>query len=154
MTTKADFNAEEWSAVVEAPLLAALQVTAAERGGTIRESLAVARAYAEARQHQGQAELLDAIVASPPSLDPARVREGGRDVAAVARPRLAEAVRVLGAKATEDERRAYAEFVLTVAEAAANANREGGFAGIGAKPVSANEQAALDEIRAALDAPA
>jgi hypothetical protein len=152
MTTKADFNAEEWAALVEAPLLAALQVTAAERGGTIRESMAVARAYAEARQHQGDSELLDAIVAGPPSVDPARVREGGSDVAGVARTRLSEAVAVLGAKATGDERDAYGQFVLTLAEAAANANREGGFAGIGGKPVSANEQAALDEIRAALDA--
>ena len=43
---------------------------------------------------------------------------------------------------------------MTVAEAAANANREGGFIGIGGKPVSANEQAALDKIRAALRAEA
>jgi hypothetical protein len=151
MTTKADFNAEEWAAVVEAPLLAAMRVTAAERGGTIRESMAVGRAYAEARRHQGDSELLDALVASPPSLDPNRLRQGGGDIAGVAGTRLEEAVAVLDAKATADERNAYKHFVLTVAEAAANANREGGFIGIGDKPVSADEQAALDAIRAALD---
>jgi hypothetical protein len=149
MTTKADFNAEEWSTVVEAPLLAAMRVAAAERGGTIRESMAVARTYAEARRHQGDSELLDALVASPPNLDPAALREAG-NVAELARRRLQEAVRVLDAKATDGERAAYAQFVLTVAEAAATANREGGFIGIGGKPVSAEEQAALDDVRATL----
>lgn len=150
MTTKADFNAEEWETLVAGPLMAAMQVVAAERGGTIRESLAVGRTYSEARQHHGASALLDAIVASPPSLDPSRLREGGGDVKGLARSRLAEAVALVESKATDEERHAYKQFVLTVAEAAANANREGGFLGIGGKPVSANEQAALDEIRGAL----
>ena len=38
------------------------------------------------------------------------------------------------------------------AEAAAKAHKEGGFIGIGGKQVSAEEQAALDEIQAVLDA--
>lgn len=152
MTTKADFNAEEWAAVVEAPLLAGMRVATATRGGTIRESMAVARTYAEARKHQGESELLDAMVASPPSLDPAQLRQGGGDISGLARRRLDEAVAVLDAKATDGERDAYKQFVLTVAEAAANANREGGFIGIGGKPVSAEEQAALDDLRATLDA--
>lgn len=151
MTTKADFNAEEWSTVVEAPLLAAMRVAAAQRGGTIRESMAVAKAYASARQHQGQSELLDAMVASPPGIDPARLREGGGDIAGAARSRLREALAVLDGKASQEERSAYEQFVLTLAEAAASANREGGFIGIGGKPVSEKEQAALDELRAALD---
>jgi len=71
-------------------------------------------------------------------------------VKGLARSRLAEAVALVESKATDEERHAYKQFVLTVAEAAANANREGGFLGIGGKPVSANEQAALDEIRGAL----
>jgi len=68
----------------------------------------------------------------------------------LARARIAAAVGLIDAKGTDDERKAYKQFVLTVAEAAASANREGGFIGIGGKPVSANEQAALDEISAAL----
>ena len=150
MTTKAEFNAEEWSTLVEEPLMAAMQVVAAERGGTIRESLAVAKAYTEARRHQGESKLLDEMVASPPALDAGRLREGGGDVKDLARSRLDEAVALVDGKATSEEAHAYKQFALTVAEAAANANREGGFIGIGGKPVSANEQAALDEIRAAL----
>jgi len=40
--------------------------------------------------------------------------------------------------------------VLTVAEAAATAHKEGGFMGVGGMQVSAEEQAALDEIAATL----
>ena len=150
MTAKADFNAEEWSTLVQAPLLAAMHVAAAERGGTIRESLAAARAYTEARQHQGTSPLLDAIVASPPALDPSQIQQAGAGIAGHAKEQLRQATGIVDAKASSAEGSAYKQFILTVAEAAANANREGGFVGIGGKPVSANEQAALDEIRAAL----
>jgi hypothetical protein len=150
MTTKADFNAEEWAKLVEAPLLASMRVASSERGGALRESMAVARAYADARRHQGANDLLDALVASPPGLDPGQLQPGG-DLPDLARTRLREAVAVLDAKATSEDRTAYTGFVLSVAEAAASANREGGFIGIGGKPVSANEQAALDELRAVLD---
>ena len=43
MTKKADFNAEEWSVVVEGPVVAGMWVIAADRGGSIRESLAMGR---------------------------------------------------------------------------------------------------------------
>jgi hypothetical protein len=154
MTTKADFNAEEWDTLVAGPLMAAMLVVTAERGGTIRESLAVGRTYADARKHHGESPLLDAMVASPPAFDASHMREGGGDVQALATRRLAEAVALVDGKATAAEGDAYRQFALTVAEAAAAANREGGFLGIGGKPVSAAEQAALDDIRAALDRPA
>jgi hypothetical protein len=48
MATKADFNAEEWSKLVEAPLLAAVRVSGASGGGKIREAVAVAKVYGEA----------------------------------------------------------------------------------------------------------
>ena len=150
MTTKADFNAEEWSTLVEGPLLAGMGVVTAERGGTLRESLAIGKTYTEARGHQGESPLLDAIVASPPAVDPSRMREAGQDVQALATLRLRDAVAVVEAKAEPAEVEAYKRFVVTVAEAVANAHREGGFAGIGGKPVSDREQAALDTIRSTL----
>ena len=65
MTTKADFNADEWAIVAEAPVLAGMRLVAASRGGTIRESLAVGKVYAKARQEHGKNELLDELVATP-----------------------------------------------------------------------------------------
>jgi hypothetical protein len=150
MTTKADFNAEEWSVLVEAPLLAGMSVVAAERGGTLKESIAVGRTYAEARQHHGESPLLDELVASPPAMDPARLREGGGNLQQLATTRLRDAAALLESKASAGEAEAYKRFVLTVAEAVANAHREGGFAGIGGTPVSDREQAALDTIRSTL----
>ena len=64
--------------------------------------------------------------------------------------RLGEAVGILQQKATPAEVDAYRNFVMDVAEAAAKAHKEGGFIGIGGKQVSESEQAALDEIEAAL----
>ena len=150
MSTKADFNAEEWATLVEAPLLAGMRVVTAERGGTIRESIALGKTYAEARKEHGDSELLDAVVASPPALDPAAVRESGGDVKQLADTRLREAVGVLETKGSPEDAQSYKEFVVSVAEAVANAHREGGFAGIGGKAVGDGEKAALDEIRATL----
>jgi hypothetical protein len=151
MTKKADFNAEDWSVVVEGPLLAGLRVITADRGGTIRETLAMGQVYANARERHGQSELLDELVSSPPAVDPQHVRGAG-DVAQVADERLRQAVETLQRKASPEEIEAYKGFVLAVADAAARAHKEGGFIGIGGKEVSDAEQAALDEIRAALGA--
>lgn len=150
MTTKADFNAEEWTTLVEAPLWAGMSVLSAERGGTIRESFAIGKAYAEARRQQGQSSLLDAIVASPPSVDPSSLKQGGGDVQQLAATKLQTAMTTVDAKASGEEAQAYKGFILSVAEATAAANKEGGFAGIGGTPVSEKEQAALDAIRGTL----
>ena len=151
MTTKADFNAEEWSTVVEAPLLAGLRVIAADRGGTIRESLALGRVYQEAQEQRGDHPLVDELVQSPPSVDKERLKSVG-DLRAASDERLREAVGILEAKAESAEVEAYRKFVLAVADAAARAHKEGGFVGIGGKEVSEKEQAELDAIAATLGA--
>lgn len=150
MATKADFNAEEWSTIVEGPLLAGMRVVRAGRGGTIRESLAIGKVYAEARRTQGRSDLLDALVASPPAVDPLRL-QGGGDIAAASRERLGDALRVLDDKGSAEDAGAYKHFVVAVAQAAAEAHKEGGFIGIGGRHISPEEQAALDEIRSVLD---
>ena len=149
MTKKADFNAEEWSTVVEGPLYAGMRVVTASRGGTIRESLAMGQVYAEARRGQGGSELLDELVASPPALDPRKAQEGS-DVKSLVERALQAAVALVDEKATPEEAAAYKQFAVSVAEAAAKAHKEGGFIGIGGKQVSPEEQTALDEIRATL----
>ena len=152
MTNKADFNAEEWSVVVEGPVFAGLRVAGADRGGTIRESMAMGRVYKEAREKHGESELLDALISSPPSIDPNRAKSGD-DVAAVVAERLREAMRILEEKATSEEVDAYKHFVMSVAQAAASAHKEGGFLGVGGKEISDAENQALDEISTTLGAP-
>ena len=153
MTTKADFNAEEWSIITEGLLIAGMRVVTADRGGKLRESVALGRAYQEARERQGESPLLDELVKSPPSIDADRLREAGGDIAKVAPERLRQAMRILEEKATPEEIDAYKTFVMTVAQAAAAAHKEGGFLGIGGKEVSDAENQALDELSVALGTP-
>ena len=107
MTKRADFNAEEWANVVNGPLYAGMRVIAADTGGTLRESLAMGRAYQAARERHGESELLDELVKSPPSIDPDHLRQVGGDIAKVASQQLSDAVAVLEAKATPAEVDAY-----------------------------------------------
>ena len=153
MTRRADFNAEEWATVVDGPLYAGMRVISADRGGTLRESLAMGHAYQDARQHHGESELLDELVKSPPSIDPERLREAGGNVAALAADQLRAAIGIVESKATSSEVDAYKRFVMTVAQAVAGAHKEGGFLGIGGKQISDAENQALDEISTALGAP-
>jgi hypothetical protein len=143
MTEKAAFNAEEWSKVVEAPALVALRVIGADRGGTIRESLSLGRAYAEARSDGSG--LFGEIVSSAPEVDPSELKDPGA-LPQRAESAVREALAVLEQKATPEEVDAYRDFLLKVAETVARAHKEGGFLGIGGKEVSESEQAALDEI--------
>jgi hypothetical protein len=148
MTTKSQFNAEEWDRVVQAPALAALTVIVADRGGAIRESIALGKAYAEARR-AGGSELLEAIVSSAPRLDPAAV--GPPDQLRTQVPdRLRDAVQLLEQKASPEEAEEYRRFILGVADVVAHAHKEGGVLGIGGKEVSEREQAVLDELTGVL----
>ena len=135
--------------MAEGPLLAGMRVVTASGGGKIRESLAMAKTYAGAREQQGDSELLDELVAAPPAMEPGRTGKDS-DIGALAQDRLREAVQLLEPKASPEEVEAYKRFTLSVAQAAANAHKEGGFLGIGGKQVSDTEQAALDEIAATL----
>lgn len=151
MTRKSEFNADEWTTLTEGPLMAGFRVLSAGRGGTIRESLAMGKVYAKARQAHGGNELLDELVATPPALDPSRLGSP-QDIGTRSAQRLREAVGILEAKADQADVAAYKAFIGSIAETVAEANSEGGMLGIGGKPVSDEEQAALAEIRSVLSA--
>lgn len=143
MTGKADFTPDEWKLVLEAPPSAGLIVVTAQRGGTLRETIAIAKAYAEARQEHGESELLDEVAAARPERDhsryhsPEELKQGGLQ-------HLRDAVALLETKATPAEVEDYRRFILTLADKVANAHREDG------KNVSDAEQQAIDEIATAL----
>jgi hypothetical protein len=143
MTGKTAFTDEEWQAIVEGPPIAGLLVLTAEHGGSFRESFALAKAYAEARQQQGQSEVLDEIVAEKPKVDRHRYgTEEALQTDGVAR--LREAAAALQAKGSPEDVEAYRTFVLALAQRVAEAHKEHGEA------VSSSEQHALDTVAAAL----
>lgn len=145
MTGKADFTPEEWQLVLQGPPTAGMIVVTAQRGGTFRETLSIAKAYVEARQQHGESELLDEIVSARPELDRTRYRSA-EELKEHGLQHLRDAVEALGRKAAPEEVEAYKRFVLSLAEKVAGAHREGG----SAEAVSDAERAAIDEISAAL----
>src|SRR5271170_7080500 len=125
MTAKSDFTDEQWDVVLEGPTSAGMIVITAQRGGTFRETISMAKAYAHARQQHGQSELLDAIVAAKPELDHSRYPSAD-DLKEHALARIRDAVALVGAKATAQELDEYKHFIVNLAEEVARAHREGG----------------------------
>jgi hypothetical protein len=143
MTTKSDFSADEWRLILEAPPSAGMIVVTAQHGGTFRETIAMAKAYVEARQQHGESELLDEIVAAKPERDhthyhsPDELKQHGLQ-------HLRDSVALLERKATPVEVGEYRQFIINLTHKVAAAHREHG------QDVSEPEQAAIDEITAAL----
>jgi hypothetical protein len=144
MTDKADFSDEEWELLCEGPATAGMVALTASAGGSFRESWAVAKSYAEAREQHGESELLDALVAEEPSVkrydSPEELEQQGLD-------RLSEAVRLLEQKATLGEVHRYKHFTLDVAASVAEAHREE------IASVTPEERAAIEKIAASLNPP-
>jgi hypothetical protein len=143
MTSKAAFSDEEWRVVLEGPPAAGMIVITAAHGGMFRETIAMSKAYAEARAQHGESELLDEIVAAKPKVDHTRyhsadeLRDDGLG-------HLRDAMALLESKATAEECDDYRRFVLTLANKVAAAHREHG------QQVSPAEAAAIQEITVAL----
>ena len=147
MTGKGEFTPQEWETVLEGPPSAGMIVVTAQRGGTFRETIAMAKAYGEARQHHGASELIDEIVAAKPEIDHTRYRSP-EELKQHGLQHLRDAMELLERKATPDEVDDYRRFVLNLADKVAGAHREGGAA------VSDAERAAIDEISSTLGNPA
>ena len=139
MTGKADFTEEEWKTVLEAPPSAGLLVIASDRGGSIRESFSMAKAYTEARKEHGDSQLLDEIVTAKPEMDhtryhsPEELKEGSVK-------HITDAVELLKSKASPEELEEYKKFIVGLANRVAETH----------KGVTDVEQSAIGEIEAAL----
>jgi hypothetical protein len=141
MTGKADFSEQEWELVREGPPSAGMIVLLSSKGGSFRETWALAKTFAEARQHQGESELLDALVAEKPDMpryhSPEEAEQQGLDG-------LRQAVAILEQKATPEEVESYKRFTMTVAQRVADAHKEEGEA------VSEGEREAIGKIESTL----
>jgi thioredoxin-like negative regulator of GroEL len=146
VTGKADFSAEEWETILEGPTSAGLIVSTAERGGAIRESFSLAKAWTEARKASGSTVLLDEIAQSKPKVDRARAGSA-EELRERYLGNVREAASLLEAKASPEELEDYRRFTIAIAERVADAKEEEGQA------VSAGERAAIDEVSAALGMP-
>jgi hypothetical protein len=144
VTTKTAFSPSEWQLVLEGPPSAGLLVITASHGGMFRETMAMSKAYAEARAQHGDSELLDEIVAEKPRMERGGKVHNPEELRDQALGCLTDAAALVEDKATAKERDDYRRFVLTVANKVAAAHREGG------KQVSPAEEQAIADITTAL----
>ena len=151
MTGKTDYTDEEWNLLLKGPTSAGLLVVQADRGGTIRESFSMAKAYTDARKEHGASQLLDDITSEKPEVDRTRF-ESAEDLRTSLLQHIRDAVSLLQEKATTEEVDDYRRFLMNVANRVAEAHREG-FLGMSGERVSEAEQQAVDEIAEASGAP-
>jgi len=148
MTGKADFTEDEWKTVLEAPPSAGLIVIASDRGGSIRESFSMAKAYTEARKEHGDSQLLDEIVTAKPEMDHTRFHSP-EELKEASLKHITDAVELLKSKAAAEELDEYKKFIVALANRVAEARKEG-FMGLSGDRVSDDEKTAIAEVEAAL----
>jgi hypothetical protein len=108
-----------------------------------RETVAMSKAYTEARAQHGDSELLDEIAAAKPQMDHTRYHSA-EELRDNGLRHLRDAVTLVQAKATTEEYDDYQRFVLTLASKVAAAHKEAG------QSVSPAEAEAIQQITAAL----
>jgi hypothetical protein len=154
MTSKSDFSEAEWTQVVRAPFVAGLAVSLSDPGGPIEAGKEQMAAMRGAMNPPSREELLTDVALDVQAMTQQRVHPlKGYRPAGDGDPRegLLEELRttraLVGSKATAEEATAFSRWIVDVAQAAADAAKEGGFMGIGATRVSDREQSMLDRVR-------
>jgi hypothetical protein len=155
MSGKADFSVDEWDLLRSAPLMASLLVVAASPSGPVglvQESTAAGKLVMQAAG-TAQTPLLKtlaedmvqtmAIPRPPAGATPAQVQEAAAEI-------LRRTSALLATKATPEETTEIKDWLAKIAQATAEAAKEGGFLGIGGVLVSDEEKAALVTVHDAL----
>jgi hypothetical protein len=159
MTTKSDFTEEEWIRVRRAPFVAGMAISLADPGGPIELAKESAASLKSATNPPTREQLLAEIALDVQAMTQQRQNplSGFKPTnAATAGQQILDELRAVSAivssKATADEIPAFKRWLLTTAQAAADAAKEGGFMGFHAIQVSQGEDAMLDQVRSAIDA--
>lgn len=146
------FTTEEWTKIRLAPLAVAFYIMSASPSGMIgivKEMTAAGNAMRDVLKDASAASLVNVAFGSAlhqlgkkPALDENSPREYMIEA-------IRAAMEAVKAKMA-GEAQSFADALNALAQKVAEAAKEGGFLGIGAKVISKEEQQALDEIRAAL----
>jgi len=157
VTTKSDFTDEEWTRVVRAPFVAGLAIPLADPGGPIeaaKESMATIKS---ATNPPSPEQLLAEVALELRALTQQHHNplKGYKPIPNPAPgEQIVEELRgvhgIVAAHSTTEETAAFATWLVATAQAAADAAKDGGFMGFGAKQVSDGEQAMLDRLRETL----
>jgi hypothetical protein len=155
MSTKADFCVDEWDLLRSSPLMASLLVVAASPSGPvglIQESTAAGKMILQAAG-TAQTPLLKALaedltqkisIPKPPAgATPEQIQAAATEI-------LKRTSDLLTQKATSEETTEFKQWLAKVAQATAEATKEGGFLGFGGTLVSDQEKAALFTVNSIL----
>jgi hypothetical protein len=158
VTTKSEFSEDEWSRIVRAPLVAGMAITLADPGGPIEATKETIATLKSATSPPSREQLLAEVALEIQAMtQQKRSPLSGYRPAADGPPageQVLQEVRavqaLVAAKAEPEEATAFGRWLVTAAQAAADAAKEGGFMGFGARQVSDREEAMLDQVRAAV----
>jgi hypothetical protein len=162
MTAKAQFSAEEWQLLREAPMLVSAGVGAADPSGifgAFKEALAGVKGAVEAAREYPNVELIQALLKDQETpkqpdrdqlLGPGDSQQKLQHLQGAVLDRCTRAMALVKSKATAEEARAYRDWLMGTARKAAEAAKEGGFLGFGGQQVSSAEEAYLTQIEKAL----
>jgi hypothetical protein len=157
MTSKADFADEEWSRLRRAPMVAGMSISLADPGGPIEVSKETIASLRAASTPPSQEELLTAVSQDLQSMVNQKQNPLGDfklQNKALAGQEILDELRavneIVERKATPEEAAAFRRWLVTTAQAAADAAKEGGFMGFGAQQVSQGEEQMLQQLRSTL----
>jgi hypothetical protein len=163
MVNKQHFTPEEWTKVLESPILVGMAVSAADPNGlwgTIKEAFAsrsaitasepgcsdfIKTVIADFQSSEGRAAIQDALHKRLSGVEPGDIVQRSLD-------NLREVSAILNERAP-DEAVAFKAWLRGISQTVAEASLEGGFLGIGGVRVSEAEKATLTDIAKALGVP-
>ena len=162
MAGKQDFTPEQWTKVLQSPMLVGIAVSTADPSGlwgTLKEAAASSSALFTAKRDAGSNELVMAVVTDiETSEGRSVVQRALRDCFAGAEPSqcvqralaaLGEVAIILDAK-TPGDAAAFKAWLSEISQKVAEASVEGAFLGFGGARVSDVEKATLGDIAKAL----
>jgi hypothetical protein len=165
MSTKDTYTAEEWEAITSAPVMAGSYIAMSDPGVTslIGEMNAMMKAMTSGEIPAGAKDLVDSLVASVQEraksgekmeMPDISTDAGGNAEAAKAAmlAQIKQATDAVAAKGAAGEAAAFKQWIVSIANATAEAAREGGFMGIGGTRVSDEEKAAIADLQTAIGA--
>jgi hypothetical protein len=156
MTAKTDFTEDEWVRVRRAPLVAGLAISLADPGGpieTAKESMATLK---NATNPPSREQLLSDVALDIQEMAQKRENplKGFKPTGATPGEGVLDELRgvvaIVGGKASPEEAAAFGTWLVTAAQAAADAAKDGGFMGFHAQQVSDREQAMIEQVKAAV----
>lgn len=153
VTRKNDFDPEEWQLLSAMPWIAGVLVIQADPSWRVVGEFTAMAAAVVADEPPGAASALIKELIADMEAVPDSDEVGDDQSEAEMFGMLEQCGALIAARCTGDEAGGLRAWVIGVAQATAEARREGGFLGIGSVRVSEDEQSALSRIDAAISVP-